>query len=252
MPSDYWNKANALQEKYLRKLQTHDIETLNLITKKYGSLFTRLLDVVDVLAKTTNKTPAQIIKLKIYQDFLKDLKKETIRFNNYAENVIAVKQEIFIQFGLSYSQDAIGLLGVGFQKLNPKALSWMVGNSIEGGRLYTLLEKSYPQTVKKITDTLIESVAIGRNPKVTARYIKAEMDGNLSRALRISRTETIQAYRESSRLQMIESGLVEKWEWDAELDACEFCSGQNGKQFSLDTVFETHPNCRCVPLPIID
>lgn len=250
MPS-YWKRALEIQQEYLKKLEKQDLETLNLITGKYTDLVHSLENEIIKLSKIKNKTEAEIIRMEIYQTFLRDLEKETVKYNIVVDNIISAKQSIFIQLGLNSTQDIIKLVNVNFQKLNPKALNWMIGNSIEGGRLFTLLQKSYPQTVSKITNTLIESVTIGRNPVATARLIKEDMDLNLARALRIARTETITAYRESAREQMKESGIIKQWEWLSEPDACDFCSEKNGKRFPIDEPFDTHPNCRCVDLPVI-
>jgi hypothetical protein len=51
---------------------------------------------------------------------------------------------------------------------------------------------------------------------------------------------------------MRESDLVNAWEWIAEDDACDDCPENDGKTFSLDEAMDTHPNCRCSELPIIE
>ena len=251
MPSDYWKRAVAIQKEYLKKLEAHDTQTLNLLTSKYSNLMGSLETVILDLANIKNKTPSQIIQLEAYKEFIRDLNKQHTKFVVYADNLITAKQGTYIQLGLSGTQETIGLVGVRFNKLNPNALKWILGNSIQGGRLEKLLSASYPDSVARITDTIIQSVAIGRNPRETARLIKVDMSGNLSRALRISRTESLGAYREASREQMKESKLVEEYEWLSETDACDFCLENNGKRFPVDEIFETHPNCRCSPVPLI-
>lgn len=251
MPRDYWKKAEVIEREFEKKLIAQDSETMALLTQKYTELIAPLEKQIQELVNVKIKTPDQIRRLEVYQQFLKDLETQMRKYNIYADGLITAKQGVYIQLGLESSQRVISLAGVSFQKLNPGALKWMMGTSINGGRLFELLEKSYPESVGRITNTLIESVAIGRNPRQTARLIQQDMAGNLSRALRISRTETIQAYRESSRVQMKESGLVEEWEWLSEDDACDFCLVNNGKRFPVEEPFETHPNCRCVNLPIV-
>lgn len=252
MPSDYWKRAVAIQKEYLKKLEAHDTQTLNLLTSKYsnlmGSLETKILD----LANIKNKTPSQIIQLDAYKEFIRDLNKQHTKFVVYADNLITAKQGTYIQLGLKGTQETIGLGGIGFNKLNPHALKWILGNSIQGGRLEKLLSASYPDSVKRITDTIIQSVTIGRNPRETARLIKVDMGGNLSRALTISRTETISSYREASREQMKESGLVKEWERIEQTDACDECVELNGQRFDIDTEFSAHPNCRGTMIPILD
>jgi len=251
MPGNYWQKAYELQRVYNEKLARLDGETINQVTGRYMTLVSSLNDQITELSRLQNLTPEQIRKTEVYRGYIRDLNERMRSFGVYTEGVISVKQEIYIQLGLQMTQKTISLVGVEFQRLNVQALDWMIGNSLEGGRLYDLLARSYPATVEKITTTLIESVAKGRNPMETARLIKEDMAGNLSRALRVARTETMMAYREASRLQMATSGLVKEWERVEQDDACDFCKSENGKRYPVETVFETHPNCRGTMVPVI-
>jgi len=49
-----------------------------------------------------------------------------------------------------------------------------------------------------VRDALIAGVGTGQNPRIIARQIRQALRGNLVRALRISRTETLRSYREAS------------------------------------------------------
>jgi len=251
MGESYWSRAIELNEEYLRKIDSQDKETLSLLTARYTELMDTLQGRILELAQLNNMTPDQVRLSGVYLDYLDVLERRMQAFGLYSENLISNKQHLYVQMGLRFTQRTISLVDVNFQKLNIQALDFLIGSSADGGRLYDLLVKSYPDTVDRITKTLIESVAIGRNPRATARLINMDMAGNLSRALRISRTETIMAYREASRQQMLVSGLVKEWERIEQDDACTFCSERNGKRYPLDTVFETHPNCRGTMIPVI-
>lgn len=248
---NYWKRAYQLQKQFDQKLLDKDIQTINQITKRYLDLIHTLDDKIDKLAGLKELSLNQLRLNEVYKDYIRDLTRRMESFGVYNANLISVKQGEYIQLGLFATQSELSLISVNFQKLNVSALEWMIGNSMEGGRLYDLLVKSYPETVDKITKTLIESVAMGRNPVTTARLIKVDMAGNLSRALRISRTETIMSYRESSRQQMITSGLVSEYERIEQPDCCSKCDEVNHKRYPLDTIFETHPNCRGTLIPVV-
>jgi len=81
--------------------------------------------------------------------------------------------------------------------------------------------------------------------------MKDYMNGNLTRALRIARTEKMQIFRESSKMQMEESGVVKGYEFIAEEDACELCQSQVGKIFEFNESLELPPYCRCGYLPVL-
>jgi SPP1 gp7 family putative phage head morphogenesis protein len=247
----YWEDASKLSEIYNKKLQAEEKVAFNQLTLKWNVIYKELEEKIAELSKLEFKTVDQLYRLEKYKLFLVEAQKQIIKYSKFSDALLQQEQGIFIQLGLESTKEMIGLVNVNFQKLNYDAISHMVGNSFEGGRLYDLLIKSYPETINRITNTLIKSVALGINPRQTARLLRVDMAGNLSRALRIARTETMMAYRESGRLQMIQSKIVDEWERIEQNDACEFCKERNGKRYSLDTVFETHPNCRGTSIPIV-
>lgn len=247
----YWERARELDREFNRKLEALDMGLLNAVTGEYTKLKGSLEGLIKELSEVRDVTPDQIRRLGIYKRYLAALDERTQAFNLRTVEMVSAAQSVYVQLGLDFTQATISLINVDFQKLNLRALDWMIGNSIQGGRLYDLLARDYPTTVGKITQTLIESVALGRNPRDTARLIEGDMAGNLSRALRIARTETIMAYREASRQQMATSGLVKEWERIEQSDACAKCQAANGKRYPLETPFETHPNCRGTMIPVL-
>ncbi|MBI2954237.1 MAG: minor capsid protein [Chloroflexi bacterium] len=99
---------------------------------------------------------------------------------------------------------------------------------------------------------LITGVATGQNPRVIAGWIHQALGGNLVRALRISRTEALRSYRESSRrAYQANDDVVAGWIWHAALDrrTCAFCWSQHGTLHKPGEIMATHPNCRCGTVP---
>lgn len=105
---------------------------------------------------------------------------------------------------------------------------------------------------------LIRGVAAGSNPRATAarimRRTERRFNGGLTRALVISRTETLDAHREAARLgREPHADVLAGWRWVAELDArtCPSCWAQHG---SLHPVEESgpddHQQGRCAAVPV--
>ena len=116
-------------------------------------------------------------------------------------------------------------------------------------------------TAKALTDgaarvagsPLVTAVALGRNPRETARDLRAVTGQTLARALRISRTETIGAYRRAAiERYRAHSDVLEGWVWVASLSprTCAACLAMHGTVHSLDEPFASHPVCRCSPAPL--
>lgn len=119
----------------------------------------------------------------------------------------------------------------------------------------TLLEGLAPQAAESVGNALAAGIAQGKNPRVIARQVKDALGGNLTRALTISRTETLRAYREATREVYIENAdVVQGQQWVAALDgrSCPACIALHGSVIPLDEAMPAHPNCRCTVAPLVD
>lgn len=122
-----------------------------------------------------------------------------------------------------------------------------------GAPLGQLLDELPVHAAEAARGTLIEGVALGHGTRRIAADLRQAFGGNLVRALRISRTETIGAYRRSAiaRYQSA-ANVVTEWVWVASLSArtCAACIAQHGSRHPLDEAFASHPACRCAPAPV--
>lgn len=252
MARDYPRKANALLLSYLNKLDKQERTEFILLSKNWNTVLETLATAISELSLLEGPlTRDQLYRLGAYKEFLAESKKQIALYSNETVAIVKEYQLAFGKMGLEATGEILSLVTPNFNRLPVQTINNFIGLSQDGSPLNVLLAKSYPESVVKITDTLLRSIALGRGPRETARLMKDDMNGNLSRALRIARTEQMFVFRETGRQQMIESGVVAKWEWFPEPDACPFCLGQGGKQFDLNTQMETHPNCRCGQIPIL-
>lgn len=107
--------------------------------------------------------------------------------------------------------------------------------------------------------SLIRGVTVGDNPEDAARdmlsRVQGAFEGGLTRAMTISRTEMLDAYRSAcAYIHRANADVVNAWEWFARLDSrtCPACWGRHGKVFPLsDPGPDDHPNGRCTRLPVL-
>jgi SPP1 gp7 family putative phage head morphogenesis protein len=93
---------------------------------------------------------------------------------------------------------------------------------------------------------------MGLGSRETARLLRRQYGLGLVRALRISRTETMRAYREAARRNyQANSDVVRGWYWHATLDTrtCPSCWAMHGTFHQLDETLDDHPNGRCAMRP---
>lgn len=105
---------------------------------------------------------------------------------------------------------------------------------------------------------LVRSVSVGDNPKVAARRmlqrVQGEFNGGLTRALVISRTENLDAYRNAAQAQQqANSDVLAGWEWVADLSSrtCRSCVAMHGTMHPLAEPGPIdHQQGRCTRVPV--
>ena len=114
------------------------------------------------------------------------------------------------------------------------------------------------EAVAAMRSELIRGLAAGSNPKSTALRMLARCEGHfnggIARAMRISRTETLDAMRAASRLADLSNpDLVTGWQWVASLGprTCSSCWSQHGSIHPADEPGPLdHHNGRCARIPV--
>lgn len=228
----------------------------------YGHIWSRLAKQLEKLNKEIADARARgevvnhfwLLRQQRYGDLLRQVDGEFRRFSGFAESTITRQQELALKAGLSDSAALISSAAEGagiattFNKLPVEAVENMVGFLGNGTPLRSLLDQ-LPRTGRKIVEQgLIEGVAFGKNPAAIAREIRAGLGGNLNRALTISRTETLRAFRTASLMTLrANSDIVSGWRWNASKSrrSCLNCLSRDGTIYPLSKPMPAHPRCRC-------
>ena len=115
-----------------------------------------------------------------------------------------------------------------------------------------MLQGHAARGAKAAADRLVTAVALGENPRKIAGAIRADLQTEAWKALRIARTEIIRAHTAGAIGQMRQTpDITPSYEWSARGDACIACQANHGRVFPIADVPARHPNCRCVMLPVV-
>lgn len=200
---------------------------------------------------------AWLFRQERYRELIEQVAREIGRFAEFAGREIAAEQRKSVRAALKDSERLLLTAGgpdvaASFSRLPTGAVEASVGFLSDGSPLARLLGELPAQAGLAVAESLKEAVALGYNPRKTARRIKHELGGNLTRALRISRTETLRAYREATHnTYQANSDILVGWYWVSARNwrTCAACIAMHGTFHPLSERMSSHVNCRCTAVP---
>lgn len=141
-----------------------------------------------------------------------------------------------------------------WSRLPTGAMEDLAGFSADGSPLATLFQNLGAETGTAMEQALSRSLAMGLNPRKIAAEVRRATGMGLNRALLISRTETLRAYREAtSRTLEANAELLRGWVWVSGLGkrSCPACWAMHGTEHPVTEKLTGHPACRCVMVPFV-
>ncbi len=240
----------------------NDEKALKQIINAYGTMYRRLQDKIDVLtlqiAKMDVPTKVAVKKLESYKTLINSINQELINFQGYAKTVMqqaasdAVKMGIANAKILTYAGNPAVIAG--WNTLNPAAIETLFGFFSDGSALMKRLETLAPSNAQNVANTILDNIALGKNPKTIAGLIRGSLGGGLTDALRMTRTVQLYSYREANRASYIaNSDVVQGWYWMSALDSnsCMACIAMHGTFHKLDETLNDHHNGMCTMIPAV-
>ncbi|HZL04349.1 MAG TPA: minor capsid protein, partial [Coriobacteriia bacterium] len=245
------------------ELRAHEGVQINLMASKYldveRALESNIAALSEQIARLASEgmepSWSQLYRLERWQTLQLQTMEELARFNGWAVDVIKAEQLDMMTRGIDNASAALESMkpGLGqFTKMPHDALQGMVGIARDGSPLGDLLAASYPAMRDSMTRELVRSVALGRNPRVTAAAVRKATGMGLNRALTIARTEQLRVYREATRESYKAAGVTQYQRIAAQDErTCIGCAVADGEIIRIESEFDEHCNGRCDLLPII-
>lgn len=133
-----------------------------------------------------------------------------------------------------------------------EAIEKLIGQTQSKEALSKYFTRMKPDILDRARTALIDGFANGDGVDKIARRINDVSNIGRYNALRISRTETNEAYRTASR-EFYKSAGIKKYVWLSVLDSrvCLRCWFLHGHKFNSNKKIFSHPMCRCVLVPYL-
>lgn len=257
-------------------LLARDRAAAGAMVAQYGLAWTRLQRKLEPLvmqieaarARGEAITPAWLGRQERYLTLLREVGEELLRLSEFSTGLITAAQRAEIARG---SADALaqlqaataqtapagdgGRVAATFNALPRGASEQIAGFLADGSPLARLLGQLPKDGREDVARALAEGVTLGENPRKVASRVRDAFGGNLTRALTVTRTEMLRAYRESSRATWAENeDRVAGWQWLSARQpgrTCASCYAMDGQIFPVAEPMGTHPRCRCSTVVVL-
>jgi len=255
---------------FRRALLRRDKDAATEMVRRYGGIWQRIkvelaaLEKEIALARKNGEAIdlAWLLRERRLERLQVQVASEMRGFAAYADTAIAQQQ---IEAAMLADAHALTLVETAAAPLAAKiagvwdhlaagAIQEIVGATRDGTPLRGILDRVGAEASAAAQDALIQGVALGQSPRETARGVRRAMGKGLSNALRISRTETLRAYREATRVVWQQNDqFVKGWQWRAACDGrtCAMCWAMHGTIHRMDERLDDHPNGRCQMMPVL-
>lgn len=260
-----------LASQFRARLLAQDAETIRALTHAWLTVDARLSARLGQLLSQIEKqqqaghqvTFGWLIEKRRLESLQRQIRAEVDRFARQAEQRIAEQQRTFARQAVN---DAAELFGAGlgdapegvsvsaiFNRLPVSAVESVAGFLSDGSPLSALLAELGPASAARVRESLLAGLALGTGTRQIAQQIRAALGGNLSRAMRIARTETMRAYRDATHESYKRNGdVLQGWTWVAGTGprTCPVCWEMHGTVHPITEQLSSHPHCRCVAVPL--
>lgn len=262
-------EIHRIVERHRRELLRLERGAASEMVRVYGGIWQRLQRELNSLLEEYNAaleangeiSPSWVYEHDRLHNLQRQVEAELRRFADYAEARIVANERAAVQAASRHFQEILtttargqrGIVGV-WDRLPVPAIEDLVGFTANGSPLRALLDELGPAASEAVRSGLVEGLALGQNPREIARRIRGELGGDLVRALRISRTETLRSYREATRRNyQANSDIIAGWRWLAAKQGrtCAMCLAMDGSFHTLDEHLDDHPNGRCAMVPCL-
>jgi hypothetical protein len=263
-------EAQRAIERFRLALLAGDQAARDALINAYGPIWQSIqADVISLLelAQERGLSLAQIQRLTRYQQLQSQISDQVERYSVFAEQRIVESQRLAVGISQQSTRVVVSAalprgislallqdIGIGWSQLPVEAFESFIGISGDGAPLGRLLSTLGTDAQVGVRQGIAEGILRGRGPRQTSAIIRNNFGLPLTRSLSISRTETLRAYRESSRLQYANNRhIVKGYRRHSARDerVCPACIALDGTFYENNVALDSHVNDRCHPAGVL-
>lgn len=253
-------------ERFRAQVLARDEAAMRQLAREWVRVEKRMMDTLtavsqeaaDAVAKGAAVDPNLLLRLRRAEDLYKQVHKELSKYGEVLDDIVTENQRQMIRLAGESTAETLrwaGALAANFNYLPVNAFESMIGQVAQGGPLFEYFMRTLPEeTITQMGRALAQGLAQGKNPKVTARVMRDAMGIGHERALLISRTETMRAYRHAQLANYRQTNIgAVGWKWICakQVRTCVSCLAKDGQVFPLEQEFVDHPLGRCSSVLVI-
>jgi len=247
-----------LLAQHRKEIDARDADTLANLARAYDRVvYKPLQGDIDSLTKLIEAAKG-IPNIKDSTEFkrlMADATENLRAWQTYLDATATNAATSIIPIGMDHAEQLVRAAGIEsvFRKMEPAQVERLLRYLDEGSNFYQRIESIPPYFEKYISQSIINGVMAGKNPKTIASLITNVFGMPLTDSLRMTRTVQIWSYREAGRASYLANDdVVRGWIWYAELDSetCASCWAMHGTEHSLDETLDDHYNGRCTAIPM--
>lgn len=255
-----------LNELFRRMLLTNERRAASAMVRFYGVSWQRLQQNIKrvtgrinaMIAAGEDISRGAIVRLEQMRTLQKQVEQELRHFSQYADLTISAQERTAIAAAERQAYELINasfpgtindFVQIDFYRLPSKSVESLVGFLEDGSPLADLLTKYTDDAGKQFADELVSGLVSGQGALETARKIRQAYGMGLTKALEISRTETLRAYRTATQQSYeANSDVLKGWVRSAVKDdmTCMACILLDQKFYELNEHMDDHINGRCL------
>lgn len=243
---------------FARRLAEQEAGMMREMTRRWSAIESHLLSRIERLiaeiATLGILTDGEIFRLYRYTEMIQSARDEIAQYERWGATYISSVQTHASELGFEAAVRSVYGTQYLVPNINRAAVINMIGSCADGAPLFALIKNRALAgvAVDKLTQALVNGVALGYNPRKTARLMANGLSAGLTKAMVIARTEQTRAYREATRSGYKQQGITQYQRMCALSDrTCAACLALDGKIYNTDQIMHNHPLCRCFMIPVV-